>query len=127
MIHLGNQEQIDSVRKAKRSQITAHYKNPAIEKAISVDDFNKEYSEDKYDRWSQASMNKFVEDFKKSEDFDEESGADDLMKSFDGIIRVAVTDGKKVQNIFVREKDESLTKSEDDESEDEEEGEGEED
>lgn len=100
MIHLGNQENIDQVRSNKRNQITNNYTNQKAVVALSKEDFEKAYPSDSFERYSSASLNKFVNDFKKSEDAEDEAV---LANNLKGLKKITVSDGELIADVFVRE------------------------
>ena len=100
MIQLGNQENIDQVRGDKRSQITNNYSNSKEVVAISKEDFEKAYPSESFERYSSASLNKFVNDFKKSEDAEDEAV---LSSNLKGLKKITVSDGELIADVFVRE------------------------
>lgn len=100
MIHLGNQENIDQVRGDKKKQIAESFKQEDnVVKAISVAEFEAEYPAETHERYSLEAVKKFTEDFKKSEDANEEMLADNLK----GLKKVVVSDGTMIADVFVRE------------------------
>lgn len=100
MIELGNQENIDNVREGKRNQITNNYTNAKEVVALSKEDFEKAYPSESFERYSSASLNKFVNDFKKSEDGEDEAVLADNLK---GLKKITVSDGELIADVFVRE------------------------
>lgn len=100
MIQLGNQEQLDGQRKRVKEQIAATYSNAEIAKAMDMTTFQEKYPTEKYEIFSEKAVEKFREDFMKSEDANSE-----LLEQNVGLLeKVSVTDGEVIANVYIREK-----------------------
>jgi hypothetical protein len=102
MIKLGNQENIDQVRGDMRKQITNNYTNTEETVAITKGEFDESYPSETFEHYSSASLKKFVDDFKKSEEAENE---DVLATNLKGLTRVTVSDGELIAEVYVREKE----------------------
>jgi hypothetical protein len=100
MIQLGNQKELDEHKLGVKKQIQATYSNSEIAKAISAEDFQKNYPTKLFEIYTEESLDRFREDFMKSEDASSEL----LEENFKGLRKVCVTDGKIITDFYVREK-----------------------
>ena len=105
MIELGNQKDIDQERSNKRSQISGNYTNQESVAAITKEEFEKSYPSESFERYSTASVKKFVDDFKKS---DEAENEEVLASNLKGLSKVVVSDGELIADVYVREIEEEV-------------------
>ena len=99
MIQLGNQKEINEIRKGIKDNIVGGYTNKEIAKALSAEEFDNNYPSDRYERYSEDAIAKFKEDFEKAED-----GTEDLLKeNLKDLKAIPVFEENQLYNIFVRE------------------------
>lgn len=101
MIHLSTQDGIRDFHKAQSGRIADNYnrRDVLVEKAISIEEFVDQYPIEKYQIYSPSAINKFVNDFAKSENVDEELLDNNLSELEEVLIKGE--DGSSI-NVFVR-------------------------
>jgi hypothetical protein len=105
MIELGNQTDIDQTRSNQRTQISNQFASQGEVTAITKEDFEKSYPSETFERYSTSSVKKFVDDFKKSDDAENEEV---LASNLKGLKKVVVSDGELIADVYVREIEEEV-------------------
>jgi len=102
MIHLSNEEQIRKSIGSNQHRIASQFKGDDIlEKAMPLEDFDKKYPAETYERYAYTEIAKFRDDFMKSEDANEEN----LKATLDGLSQVLVSDNGMATIVYVKEKE----------------------
>jgi len=101
MFDFPNDKLIKAQREKLQDQMTGSYKNPEmLVKGLSQEDFNNQFPEDKFERYSFESLSKAKAELKKGENFDEQAFDLETSKMKPIVIE---NEGKK-KLMYVREK-----------------------
>ena len=101
MFDFPNDKLIKAQREKLQDQMTGSYKNPEmLVKGLSQEDFNIQYPEAKFERYSFESLSKAKAELKKGENFDEQAFDLETSKMKPIVIE---NEGKK-KLMYVREK-----------------------
>ena len=109
MIELSTEHQMRNNREMQKARIIKAYASDQVDaltsEAITSEQFEKSYPESDYERYSEAALNKYAEDFSKSEDVGDAEIQDTFNKSIEGLLKVVVSEDGKQAVAYVRKKE----------------------
>lgn len=99
MIHLSTQDGIREFHKEQANRILGNYNRDVVEKGLTIEQFIDQYPLDEYQVYSPSAIGKFLNDFSKSEDADDEILNQNLSQLHEVFIK---GDNGESINVFVR-------------------------
>lgn len=109
MIELSTENQMRNNREIQKARIIKAYASDQVEvlttETITPEQFEKSYPESDYERYSEAAVNKYADDFSKSEDVGDAEVQGTFNKSIEGLSKVTVAEDGKQAVAYVRKKD----------------------
>lgn len=98
-MELANQEELNNHNDLVKARIARSFSNNGISEAITLEDFEKSYPVDKFERYSIQALVNFREDFLKSEDASEEAFEENMQ----GLKSITVANGDLISEVYVKE------------------------